>query len=128
MAARRAKADPEWFDIPAFPIPIYGGKTLLCVTKDEWASVAEAYGGDPDAEACKGLTIRYLNDEGRTYVIGVFDRTIDTFTHELAHVTFFLLHDVGIPVENGEANEAYAYAIGFLMREILPVYLNTINS
>jgi len=131
MAARGSKGakTPKYFSIPCFPIPIFGGKVLLCCDRDEWASVAEEYEGDPDSELCKGLSIRYLRpSEGRTYVMGVFDSAIDTFTHELAHIVFFLLHDVGIALEDGGANENFAYLQGFLMREILPSFLARIES
>lgn len=128
MAARRPK-EPQWYDIPAFPIPIYKGKVLLCCDQDEWASVAEAYDSDPDSWGCKGLAIRHMSpEEGRTYVMGVFDGTIGTFTHELSHVVFHLLGDVGIPLEDGGGNEAFAYLIGFLMHEILPTFLARIES
>ncbi|HEX8894449.1 MAG TPA: hypothetical protein VF783_14055 [Terriglobales bacterium] len=123
---RKPKTSPvEWLYIPAFPIPIYAGKLLLCVTRDEWSSVAAVYDSDPDTEGCKGLAIRHLNAEGRTYVIGVFDGAVDTFVHELAHTVFHLLGDVGIPVESGEANEAFTYMLGHWMREIFPVFQAT---
>lgn len=120
--ARRSKAPAKWLEIPVFPIPIYGGRLMLCCTREEWESVAWAYDGDPDTENCKGLAIRYLNDEGRTYVIGIFDGAVDTFVHELAHTAFHLLGDVGIPVEAGEANESFTYLIGHWMREVFPVF------
>jgi hypothetical protein len=123
MPRKSKAASVEYLEIPFFLIPIYAGKLLLCVTRDEWASVAHMYDGDPDTENCKGLAIRYLSDEGRTYVIGVFDGAIDTFVHELAHTVFHLLGDVGIPVESGEANEAYTYALAWLMREVFPVFI-----
>ena len=121
---RKPKAAPvEYAYIPLFQIPIYNGKVLLCLTREEWASIALAYDGEPDTENCKGLSIRYLNEEGRTYVVGVFDGTIDTFAHELAHAAFRILGDVGVPVEDeGAANEAYAYLLGWLFKEIFPVF------
>jgi hypothetical protein len=125
MAARK---EPEYLYIPEFPIPIYNGKVLLCVTPDEWASVAAAYDSDPDTEACKGLSIKHFKpEEGRIYVIGVFDRTIDTFVHELAHATFHLLGDVGLELEDGGANECFTYVIGWMMREIYPEFQRRIN-
>jgi len=124
--ARKPKAEPvEYAYIPLFPIPIYAGRVLLCVTRDEWSSVAHAYDSDPETDGCKGLAIRHVTDEGRTYVIGVFDGAVDTFVHELAHTVFHLLGDVGIPVEAGEANEAFTYCLAFLFREIFPVFQAT---
>jgi hypothetical protein len=120
--ARKLKAQPEYAYIPYFPIPVFGGKLLLCCTREEWASIAYAYDGDPDTENCKGLAIRYLNSEGRTYVIGVFDGAVDTFVHELAHTVFHLLGDVGIPLEDGAANEAFTYTQAWLMKEVFPAF------
>jgi hypothetical protein len=125
--ARKQRSEPvEYAYIPLFQIPIYGGKVLLCRTREEWASIALMYEGEPDTENCKGLSIRYLNGEGRTYVIGIFDGAVDTFVHELDHATFHILGDVGVPVEDGgAANEAHAYLLGHLFKEIFPVFQNS---
>lgn len=122
MASRKPKTSPEHFYIPFFPIPIFGGTLLLCMTREEWASVAMLYEGDPDTDNCKGLAIRYLSSDGRTYVIGVFDGAIDTFVHELAHTVFHILGDVGVPVEAGEANECFTYLQAWLVKEVFPVF------
>lgn len=122
------RKQPEYLYIPEFPIPIYNGKVLLCVTPDEWASVAAVYDGDPDTEACKGLSIQYRTpEEGRIYVVGVFDGTVDTFIHELAHATFFLMGDVGLELEDGGANECFTYLQAWMVREILPTFLARIK-
>jgi hypothetical protein len=123
MPRKSKTTSVQWLHIPAFPIPIYAGKVLLCVTRDEWASVAATYDSDPDTEGCKGLAIRHLNEEGRTYVVGVFDKAVDTLIHELDHTTFHILGDVGIPLEDGGANEPHTYLLGWLTREVLPVFL-----
>lgn len=123
MASRKPRT-PAYAYIPYFPIPIFGGKLLLCLTREEWAGVAEVYDGDPDTDGCKGLSIQYRTaEEGRIYAIGVFDGAVDTFVHELAHAVFHILGDVGVPVEDGAANECFAYLQGFLMKEVLPVFL-----
>jgi hypothetical protein len=120
MSSRKER----YFNIPIFPIPIFGGKLALCRTMDEWESLAAAYGDESEMEPCKGLAMKYYSEaEGRLYAIGVFDGTTDTFIHELAHATFFVLGDVGVPVENGGDNEAFAYTIGWLVKEAMPVFL-----
>ena len=123
--ARKAKtASVQWLGIPAFPIPIFSGKLVLCTSPQEWDSVAAAFDDVTGTDGCKGLAMRYYSEEhGRIYAIGVFDKAVDTLVHELAHATFFLLGDVGIPVASGEDNEAFTYVQGFLMREVLPVFL-----
>ncbi len=109
--------------IPSFQIPIYSGKLLLCCTRDEWASVAALFEEDEDSDACKGLAIRYRSEEeGRTYAIGIFDGAVDTFMHELAHAVFFILGDVGVPLEDGGNNECFTYLLGDMVREVFPVF------
>lgn len=126
--ARKPKTTPKWVHIPYFPIPLYGGKLILCCTRDEWSSIAAVYDGDPDTENCKGLSIQYVTpEEGRIYVIGIFDGAVDTFVHELDHAAFHLLGDVGVPVEDGAANEAHAYLLGHFMREVFPVFVATVK-
>lgn len=122
---RKAKtASAQWLGIPAFPIPIFSGKLVLCNSPEEWDSVAAAFDDVTGTNGCKGLAMRYYSEEhGRVYAIGVFDKAVDTLVHELAHATFFLLGDVGVPVASGEDNEAFTYLQGFLMREVFPVFL-----
>jgi hypothetical protein len=128
MPRKPKTTSAQWFEIPVFPIPVFGGKLMLCCSREEWSALAEAYAGDPDTEGCHGLTIRYrTKEDGRVYAIGVFDGNIDTFIHELAHAVFFLLGDVGVTLEDGGANEAYTYTAGFLVREALPVFLTAVG-
>lgn len=123
---RRTISEPTYFEIPCFSIPIYNGTLMLCLSPDEWDALAEAYDSETGTDNCKGLATRYYTPtEGRIYVVGVFDRTIDTLIHELAHATFSLLGDVGIPVASGEDNEAFTYVIGWMVRETLPIFLRT---
>lgn len=67
----------------------------MCMTREEWAAIAEVYDGEPDTDGCKGLSIQYRTpEEGRIYAIGIFDGAVDTFVHELAHAVFHILGDV----------------------------------
>jgi hypothetical protein len=122
--ARKAKtASVKLLGIPAFPVPIFGGKLVLCTSPQEWDALAAAFGDATGTDGCKGLAMRYYSDEhGRVYAAGVFDKAVDTLVHELAHATFFLLGDVGIPVASGEDNESFTYILGWLMRETFPVF------
>jgi hypothetical protein len=122
--ARKAKtASVKLLGIPAFPIPIFGGKLVLCTSPQEWDALAAAFGDATGTDGCKGLAMRYYSEEhGRVYAAGVFDKAVDTLVHELAHATFFLLGDVGIPVASGEDNESFTYILGWLMRETFPVF------
>ena len=54
------------------------------------------------------------NQSGETlFMIGVFDGDQGTLVHECSHLAFNLLDYVGVPVEAGASNEAYAYLIEF---------------
>jgi hypothetical protein len=129
MASRKPKTSPEYAYIPYFPIPVFGGKLLLCLSREEWAGVAMMYDSDPDTDGCKGLSIQYRTPEdGRIYAIGIFDGAVDTLVHELDHAVFHILGDVGIPVEDGAANEAHAYILGWLMKEVFPVFNESVKS
>lgn len=122
--ARKAKtASVKLLGIPAFPVPIFGGKVVLCTSSQEWDALAAAFSDATGTDGCKGLAMRYYSEEhGRVYAAGVFDKAVDTLVHELAHATFFLLGDVGIPVASGEDNESFTYVLGWLTRETLPVF------
>jgi hypothetical protein len=122
MASRKPKT-PKYAYIPYFPIPVFGGKLLFCRTREEWAAIAHMYDGDPDTDGCKGLSIQYRTpEEGRIYCIGVFDGAVDTLVHELDHAVFHVLGDVGIPLEDGAANEAHTYLLGWLVKEVFPIF------
>lgn len=41
---------------------------------------------------------------------------LESLTHELYHACDWIVHDRGVPVVEGTANEAHAYFIGSLMR------------
>lgn len=111
-----------------FSVPIYGGTVLVCCTREEWSSLAVVYDSDPETDGCKGLAIQYLTpEEGRVYAIGVFDNAVDTLVHELDHTTFNILGDVGVLLEDGGANESHTYLLGWLVREVFPVFEATVR-
>jgi hypothetical protein len=67
--ARKAKtASVQLLGIPAFPVPIFGGKLVLCTSPQEWDALAAAFGDATGTDGCKGLAMRYYSEEhGRVY-------------------------------------------------------------
>lgn len=95
----------------------------LGVTKDELLEYAGKYLTPRD--------VRYIEeqrfDSGKT-VFSVRDLTIlwlekypnigsPVLAHEVFHAVTFLMEEIGVPL-NRETNEAYAYAIEYLTKEI----------
>ena len=95
----------------------------LGVTKDEVIRYAQRY--------LTPVDVRYIErqsfDSGKT-VFSVKDLTIlwlekypergsPILAHEIFHAVTFLMEEIGMPL-NRENNEAYAYAVEFLTKEI----------
>lgn len=77
-------------------------------------------------DAQKGLrhyaASTYWNDETRTpflYLpnLSTTPKNLEIIVHELSHVVFLILGDVDITVDQYN-NEAFAYLIGWLMKEV----------
>lgn len=65
-----------------------------------------------------GITDEFIGDDGQhIVVVGWFNGRRGTLAHEFSHVAFAVLHRVGIPVENGQPNEAFCYLVGWLIDE-----------
>ncbi|RQQ54288.1 hypothetical protein [Burkholderia stagnalis] len=107
-----------------FPAPLFGGDVIVCRDLDEWRAACEFFDVEDDAEGFAGRTFQIRNtDTGkRVYLIGVFDRSVATLTHELAHAVFFLAGHVGVDVAAGETNETFCYLLGNLLHEVLPFF------
>lgn len=58
--------------------------------------------------------------EAMLHVVGVFDGSVTTLAHELAHVCIKVLGSVGIPIEQ-RTSEAFCYLLEDLMAECLPL-------
>lgn len=107
-----------------FPVPLFGGDIVVCRDRTEWRSACEFFGLDDDSEGFAGRScqMRHTGTGKRIYLIGVFDRSVGTLAHELAHALFFLCGHVGVDIAAGDTNETYCYLLGHLMHEILPFF------
>lgn len=52
----------------------------------------------------------------RSYVVGIFDNSLGTLSHELAHAVFYIMGDAGVDLKSGGTNETFCYMLGNLMR------------
>ncbi len=77
-----------------FPVPVYGGRILLCLTRKAYKTAQKALDIKEEYESTDLATIRGLSsrhaelDQRSVYLIGYFDNTPPTRIHELAHTTF----------------------------------------
>jgi hypothetical protein len=109
---------------PTLKVPLFGGTIVLTRTIDEWDAACRKFGAEPfTPRNVSGLTTNYRDRHGeRHYICGVFDSSIGTLAHEVAHAVFFIFGDVGATVEAGQANEAFTYMLGHLMTGFLATF------
>lgn len=105
-------------------LPIYDRKVVLCRTIEEWDKVGKKHGEEPytSRNLCGLSTVYRPKGKDPVYVCGVFDDSISTLAHELAHATFYILGDIGIPVKAGKNNEDFTWMLGYLMQKFLTVF------
>ena len=98
------------------PVPLYGGSVWLAKSIEDIQACVALLGGDPPPDKAAGLAYPCAyHKRSKVYLVGVYDGSISTLAHELAHTTFFILSDCGVPVEPGAHNEAFCYLLGHLM-------------
>jgi hypothetical protein len=112
----RPKKDPD--GSATFKVPLYGGRVLVCCTRDIYSLALESLDGDPDPCLKEYSGVMQEMAEGRktvrkVWLIGWFDKNLGTLIHELSHTTFRVLRyaQVGISQTN---DEAYAYLMDAL--------------
>lgn len=108
-----------------FDVPLFGGEIVLCRSRKEWAYAMRHYGQEDDSANFAGGRAMSLVDpktRDRSYIIGIFDDSIGTLSHELAHVVFYVMDSAGVQLENGGTNEVFCYLMGHMMRAMLPCF------
>jgi len=99
-----------------FPVPLYGGRILLCITRDSYAEALEQLKDDPydHIKEVSGVSSKHAELDSRAvYLVGVFEGGQKTLVHELAHTTFSILAHSSVPV-NARNDEAFAYLMDSL--------------
>lgn len=100
-------------------IPLYGGELRITTSRRKLNKACEKLDEDPIADDYHGVTVITSNEEGRLYLVGVFDKTPTTLAHEIAHVCFAVLGYVGVDARDS-MGEAFCYLHTHLMREAMP--------
>lgn len=99
-----------------FPVPVYSGCVVLCLTRDGYNKVHKLVDGDEykHIDSCMGVSARLSDKTGRSvYLVGVFDGGHKTLVHELAHTTFSILSHSSVTI-SARHDEAFAYLIDSL--------------
>lgn len=112
----------KWPKVVGTVVPIFGGTVVLCNTPKQFTD-CEMYLTHQNRSDLPlgGVCASMRGSKGdRMYLVGVFDKTIATLAHELAHACFFILGDVGVRVEPGERNETFCYLLSYLLAEQIP--------
>lgn len=105
--------------VDVFPVPIYGGRVMLCIKRDAYDRAHTSLEASPykHTKDVRGVTSRHVDGDNKAvYLIGVFEDTQQTLVHELAHATFYILSHAGVPV-TPKNDEAFAYLIDALFGE-----------
>jgi hypothetical protein len=68
---------------------------------------------------CAGMTIACTCGGGAVFIVGVFNKRLDTLVHELAHAVMLLFQHIGMnPADSG--GEAFAYMQQYLYERLGP--------
>lgn len=110
----QAKEWPE--SVKHVYVPIYGQNVYLIDNQEDLKKCLEYLGTEEVITACAGLSMTYEHADGETLqLLCVFDNNPFTLVHEVGHVTFNILRDVGVDLSG--SNEAYCYLLGYLYSE-----------
>jgi len=118
----------EIFRVKEVKIPIYGGKITVIIFLNTWKKVishlkrkgfdTRGY-EDQESGYCGLQTSQYVNGVKKFAIIIKDDKDVgDTLVHELFHLTQDILEYRGINFVKEDANEAYAYLIGYLFTKV----------
>jgi len=76
-----------------------------CPTDNLETSLGRAWWGDNPKE------------KRAIFLVGVFDNSLDTLVHEIAHISSYMLQQVNIPLESA-SSEPLAYLQGYLFNKL----------
>jgi hypothetical protein len=98
-------------------VPIFGGTVYLATSRKQLDKLTDRFDCERVGQYQGGCAIRIKHTKTgeRIYLAAVFDGTIATLAHELAHVTFFILSHVGVEIEEDGCNETFCYLLTHLM-------------
>ncbi len=100
-----------------FPVPIFGGRVLVFTSVAAMNKVTADLGIPQNIHPkVLGWGVSFLDDDTGNirYLVGWFDKSIVTLSHELNHVTFMILKHVGVDSRN-DIGEVHCYLHDALM-------------
>lgn len=105
-------------DSATYRVPLYGGRMLLCFTREAYQSALEELDGEPDPQLKEYVGVLTEQSEGKkpvrkVWLLGWFDKNLGTLIHELSHTTFRVLRHAGVGISQTN-DEAYAYLMDAL--------------
>ena len=103
----------------SFPIPVYGGRVIICITREAHDREHEALDGGKykQANQVRGVCSFHTEKDNRAvYLLGVFEETQQTLVHELVHLVFGVLSHASVPITRRN-DEAFAYLMDTLFKE-----------
>lgn len=95
-------------------VPLFeSGDVYLCRNIDEWNNVFRSLNLSDDIQPdIVGRSTVFRNESGHClYLIGIFNGSMATLSHESAHTAFNICNDVGVDVKPGLANETFCYLL-----------------
>lgn len=112
-----------WDMQPSLLVPLFKcGRVYLFTDRQVLTQAAKALDIDwDDLEGSIGVSRQIAGPDGEyAFVLGVFNASVTTLVHELAHVTFNIMARVGVPVNEHDANETFCYMQGELLDYFIP--------
>lgn len=113
MAAKKALTKKQFLKFPQYKFKPYSPVLLLVQTVDDWNAVCEFLDIPETVEEGRaaGLTLHLCGrPKNKFIIVGVFDGSLKTLVHELAHAVMFVMEFIGTD-PRGEGQEAFAYSL-----------------
>ena len=106
-------------------IPLYGGHIWFFTDVSAYNEASNQLDEDSGEshERGVGMTRVYVDEEDRRiYMVGVFDKGLQTLVHELGHVTIIVCEYAGIDPRSGNG-EPFCYLLDYLFAEFAPILM-----
>lgn len=96
-------------------IPLYGGYLVVVRNRKDNKTVMDLFEEEAEKnDTAIGRTSQLYKGCVPYYLVSVYAGGTQCLIHELAHATFMVLANVGVPVTKSGHNEAYCYLLDAL--------------
>lgn len=101
-----------------YDVPLYGGTLHLFKSHKKFEAAYRFLGHEYDASGCAGSTAYLTNEKGSAlYIIGVYDKRLDTLVHEIGHATMMIMERVGVDAY-ASGGEPLCYLLGDMYEKL----------